>query len=164
MAGVGRFGPKPKPLSERLWAKVRRSDGCWEWTGKRLPRGYGQIRINEPRVMVLTHRVSYELAFGPIPEGMNVCHRCDNPPCVRPDHLFLGTTQENATDRKLKGRGHRRTLREGEWRRDVMTVEQARQLVVERPGWRVAVERFGISKSSYYNLLSDARVLAPTRS
>jgi hypothetical protein len=88
---------------ERFWAKVEKSDGCWEWTGARLRRGYGRIRVTRQRQM-LAHRMSWELAYGPIPEGLYVCHHCDNPPCVRPDHLFLGTNSDNMVDAHQKGR------------------------------------------------------------
>jgi hypothetical protein len=85
---------------DRFWAKVRKGDGCWEWTGSVKPRGYGQVRY--ARRTVYAHRVAWELAHGPIPDDMFVCHSCDNRRCVR--HLFLGTAQENTTDMLRKGR------------------------------------------------------------
>ncbi len=94
----------------RFWTRVRVSDGCWEWTGFCLPvtnhpelRGYGQIRI-EGRVY-LTHRFSWVLHYGLIvPETLLTLHHCDNRPCVRPDHLFLGTHYDNTQDALAKGR------------------------------------------------------------
>lgn len=90
-------------LAERFWEKVEKTDGCWLWTASLTNKGYGEFRLNEPSP-ILAHRVAYELAHGPIPPGLFVCHHCDNPPCVRPDHLFLGTQKDNAQDMVRKGR------------------------------------------------------------
>jgi len=96
------YGPKPIDPVIRFWAKVVKSDGCWEWQGYRK-KGYGHFGVH-PRHIVEAHRFSWQLANGPIPEGLFVCHHCDNPPCVRPDHLFLGTNTDNLRDasRKLR--------------------------------------------------------------
>jgi hypothetical protein len=76
--------------------------GCWEWTANRLPWGYG--RIFKDGELKLAHRASYELHTGSIPNNMLVCHTCDNPSCVNPKHLFLGTDSDNTKDMILKGR------------------------------------------------------------
>jgi hypothetical protein len=94
-------------LVTRFWLKVdRRGDNeCWLWTASTTGNGYGQFSPTcHPPKTGYAHRFSYELHYGPIPAGMLVCHTCDNPRCVNPKHLFLGTHQDNATDMKQKGR------------------------------------------------------------
>lgn len=88
----------------KFQAKVRKTATCWLWTGAKSEFGYGNVRINKKYLRA--HRVSYELANGPIPEDMCVLHRCDTPACVNPDHLFLGTLKDNSHDMWRKGRGN----------------------------------------------------------
>ena len=99
-------------LKRRFWAKVAKSDGCWEWTAEIGYKGYGRFCLWSlgKRSTVAAHRVAWELTSGPIPVGLMVCHRCDNRKCVRPDHLFLGTNQDNMTDMKNKGRSRGASL------------------------------------------------------
>ena len=92
----------------RFWEKVDvcDGDGCWTWNAGTNIAGYGTFRYR--RSSRLSPRIAWELAKGePPPDGMCVCHKCDNPPCVRPDHLFLGTRLDNAEDMKRKGRSNK---------------------------------------------------------
>lgn len=89
-------------LSERLSAKTRYSLACWQWTGARRTAGYGVIWHRGRSIS--THRAAWELAYGAIPLGLCVLHWCDDPTCVNPAHLFLGTKGENCADRSAKGR------------------------------------------------------------
>lgn len=92
-------------LADRFWAKVDKSESCWVWTAGTVPGGYGFIRMRgREKTSGMAHRISWELHNGPVPTGMYVMHICDNPPCVRPDHLRLGTPQENTQDAIAKGR------------------------------------------------------------
>ncbi len=94
------------PAEERFWHRVEKgptADACWTWVGSRTPAGYGHLHI-DGRPMY-AHRFSWALnSGGPVPDDQCVLHRCDNPPCVRPDHLFVGTRGDNVRDAASKGR------------------------------------------------------------
>lgn len=105
-------GKKPIPIADRFWSKVEKTDGCWLWTGSTHPFGYGQLSTSHGERPARAHRLAYELAHGNIPSGMHVLHACDNPRCVRPDHLMLGTPKDNmrgasARGRMLRGESHK---------------------------------------------------------
>ena len=96
-----------KSIEDRFWDKVLRyrEDECWAWIGAKNEKGYGIIgRGPSSSGVDRAHRVSWFIHFGPIPDGLVVCHKCDNPECTNPKHLFLGTLIDNNADMKAKGR------------------------------------------------------------
>lgn len=99
---------------QRFWSDVGEpnEDGCMEWMGTRLPRGYGSVTYKGERTTA--HRIAYRLRKGEIPPGKFVLHKCDNPACCNPEHLFVGTQKDNIDDMIAKGRGYKLPPRRGE--------------------------------------------------
>ena len=159
-------------VAERFWSQVRKSDGCWEWTGYLNPRtSYGIYRRGG---VWYAHRWSYIAANGPITGRLQVCHRCDNPCCVRPEHLFLGTPKQNIHDAIVKGR-RPGTVVDGRvvtpvkrtggtfknWQLAVMTPETVRLLreTYKEGGHTKAAlaKQFGISDSTVFDIVTGRR-------
>jgi len=95
---------RQRTFEERFWKQFEmgKLDECWEWQGGKQGDGYGILRLSGRSV--LAHRISYELMVGPIPPGLHVLHSCDNPPCINPHHLHIGTDLDNARESKERGR------------------------------------------------------------
>lgn len=149
-------GHRARPFLARFWSKVevRGPDDCWEWRGVRYSNGYGIIIVkNHKRVM--THRVAYELANGPIPDGMHVLHSCDNPPCCNPAHLRVGTAQENYQDARLRGRTNPpRGTRSGKAKLTEANVKEIRDIYsLGGIAMREIARQYGVSYSTIHGII-----------
>lgn len=161
--GASRFcsrrctGKSPKPARRRaaevrFWEKVQKTESCWLWTASTAIKGHGHLRIDG--ALVGAHRFSWELHHGPIPDGLFVCHTCDNPPCVNPAHLFLGTSADNATDMVAKGRG--KSARGAEHYHTTFTEETVRLIRARAAAGetnRALAAEFGVSRHGIYAIV-----------
>lgn len=134
-----------KKLEDRFWLKVKKTSDCWLWTGCLYGFGkwkYGQI-YGDGKIQ-RAHRYSYELHVGPIAKGLCVCHKCDNPLCVNPNHLFLGTHKENLGDMSKKGRAPwgEKSYRAKLTNKDIIKIRN-----MKKPQ-SVIAEKFGIGQSN----------------
>jgi hypothetical protein len=132
------------PMPQRFWGRVDRSGDCWEWRGNFMWQGYGVFWIDGQNRMA--HRVSWSLAFCPIPRGQMVLHHCDNTSCVNPAHLFLGTQADNMTDKVTKGR-QASGERAGTARLTRETVAAIRRAADAGETGKALARRFGVGNS-----------------
>lgn len=147
-------------LRERFDEKwrVEPNSGCWLWTHRRNPAGYGEIGVDKKKQ--LAHRVSWELHHGPIPAGFCVLHRCDSPPCVNYKHLFLGTHQDNVADKVAKSRQARNKGEDGgNAKLSESDVVETRRLVAAGASRGVVAVAFGVTRT-HVSYISSGRTWA----
>ena len=156
-------------VEERFWRKVARSDdGCWLWTGWTNPSGYGVFDVARNDRGHRAHRFAWKLSHGPIAAGLHVLHKCDVRNCVNPDHLYLGTHQDNMRDRTVRGRASRLSGAAGERhgfaRLSDADVSEIRRLR-EQEGWLQAdlAKRYGVYPSHISNIVNYKARATPTR-
>ena len=135
------------PAKDRFWLLVRKTDSCWNWCGNTDGR-YGSFWYGGR--LVKAHRFAYQIQIGPIPNGLQVLHRCDNPACVRPEHLFLGTQFDNMTDCAHKGRN-------GYAKLTPSLVSVIRKLWKEGKSIRSLANRYGVTRSCIERVIKRER-------
>lgn len=135
-----------RPAIERFLEKVNKNTpgDCWEWQGYRLPSGYGTFSVNGTKRLV--HRYSYEFHVGPIPDGVEVCHSCDNPRCCNPAHLFLGTQEANMADMTKKGRRFTKLT-------EAQVAEIRHKYVWYSVTYKMLAHEYGVYQSQIYNIV-----------
>ena len=139
-------------MRERFWAKVDKSGDCWEWTGGKMRGGYGSFKDDGGKT-VYAHRISWAINCGRIPKGLCVCHHCDNPNCVNPSHLFLGTDKDNKQDSMGKGR-HAKGEIHGSAKLTEEDVKLARQIYADgKIGFGQLARRFGVCKRAMWKAI-----------
>lgn len=146
------YEARSKPLHEKFWSRVQKTNSCWLWEGRLTKAGYGQI--SHRGTPIYTHRLSWEIHKGSIPKKMEVCHHCDNPACVNPDHLFIGSHRDNMHDMLSKNRGS--------------TAGLADQRGEKHPGAKItedivrAIRQRLRSKESHSSIAKDLGISRPT--
>lgn len=145
------------PMKDRFWEKVdvRSESECWNWKAFIHPSGYGMFAIN--RKMYGAHRIAWELVNGKIPDGICVCHTCDNRICVNPSHLFLGSIKDNVDDRDNKNRGKVPHYDGGNRFNSKLTREDVlmiREMSKTGNSQRTIAEKFGLSGSYVSKIVS----------
>lgn len=145
-------------VAQRFWEKVQigEVDECWKWHACQDKNGYGRVGFQNK--LWRAHRVAWVLTFGPIPKGMCVCHKCDNPDCVNPYHLFLGTYADNNADKVAKGRDAYRGEQNGNSKLTEWDVLEIRRLLIEtNASQRELAGLFGISSVNIGRIANGKR-------
>ena len=140
---------KAREISDLFWSKVDKQDECWIWIAAINMFGYGHFAIE--RKIYKAHRVAYMIKHGDIPDGMYILHSCDNPACVNPEHLRVGTQKDNIMDRTIRGRHNPTSGTKNAWakltEKDVLQIRGSNLSALELS------ELYGISRSNIYNIL-----------
>lgn len=149
----------PDTVKNRFYSRVKlpNKKGCMEWVGRTIHHGgYGQFS-KHGKIPVTAHRYSYELYFGKIPEEMCILHKCDNPPCVSPKHLFLGTQKDNAIDMRTKKRGFSTAgENHGLHTLSLEEVREIRRLYTGKRGEQTQLSlKFKVSKATVHNIVNN---------
>jgi hypothetical protein len=146
-----------EPVEDRFWSKVDKPspEECWLWLGSTDSHGYGSFGDKKGNQWhgFPAHRVAWELTNGPIPDGQIACHRCDNPPCVNPRHLFLGTDLDNVRDMDAKGR--RVSARAEKVGSTKLTWDQVRAIRVEYRPWKVSMHKLAARYGVHHTVILD---------
>lgn len=149
----------------RFWSKVsgESESECWEWTGHKTKLGYGRVNF-KPGFTMLAHRVAYYLVHGNLPSDTLICHNCDNPGCVNPKHLFMGSHADNTADMMAKGRHRYEGFETGENHPSArLTKSQAQEVFLsDRPAKELAAE-YGISATAIRYIWSGKNWASATR-
>lgn len=132
-------------VKERFFKKIMKTESCWEWTGNRTVAGYGTLSVR--KVQNYAHRLSWEFLNGKIPEKMCICHTCDNPGCVNPEHLFLGTKKDNSDDMVSKKRNKFGSLCAASKLNEYQATEVRRLYSLGGFTYKYLSKRFGVSSS-----------------
>jgi hypothetical protein len=145
--------PKPRSPTERFWDHVRKTEGCWFWTAAKAG-GYGQFSLRHA-LRIQSHRYAWLLEYGPIPEGVLVLHKCDEPLCVRPEHLFLGSHSDNSRDAFTKGRrtqpNHGQLIGERNGRAK-LTADQVRAVHASKNSGRKLARELGVTAGAIHHI------------
>lgn len=147
---------------KRFWSKVNRTQRCWLWTGSLDGRGYGKFILwkGGKHTYHIASRIAWQISNGPIPDGFQVCHKCDNPKCVRVGHLFLGTAKDNAKDMLSKNRFPKRAGERNPNSKlthsDVIFIREVKATGVNA---ETIAKAYGVTKKHIWNLCSKNTIL-----
>jgi hypothetical protein len=133
------------------WVTIGMEDQCWEWTGYKNKLGYGRFTRAGKTGTQMAHRIAFEFVNGPLPRHLFTCHKCDNPPCCNPNHLFAGTAAENFQDAVQKGRWvHPGGVRGERASKSRLTESQVKEIFLSDEANSVLAERYSVTSTAIY--------------